>query len=304
MSARVSVGLPVYNGERFLASAIDSLLGQTCADFELIISDNASTDGTEAICRRYASLDSRVHYYRSERNRGAAWNHNRVVELASAPYFKWAAHDDICAPAFLERCADVLDHEPSMILCYARTVLIDEEGRRLGPCADRCAPGSADPFVRFRDLMQTLDLSNPMYGIIRTRVLRETALLGSYPASDLVLLGELAMRGPFRLVPETLFFRRDHAQKSSRSNPAAAALASWYDPSNQGKIVLRYWRLLAEYFGSITRTPMGLSARARCYVYMLRWVRWNFRDLGRELHTAGATVLRRARGAHSVSAAR
>jgi glycosyltransferase involved in cell wall biosynthesis len=304
MSPRVSVGLPVYNGERFLEAAIDSLLGQTSADFELIISDNGSTDGTEAICRRYASIDSRVRYYRSERNRGAAWNHNRVVELASAPYFKWAAHDDICAPAFLERCADVLDREPSVILCYARTVLIDEEGRRLGPCGDRCAPGSADPYLRFRDLMETLALSNPMYGVIRTSVLRKTALLGSYPASDLVLLGELALRGAFHLVPETLFFRRDHAQKSSRSNPATAALATWYDPGNQDKIVLRYWRLLAEYFNGITRTPMALSARARCYVYMLHWCRWNLGDLRRELRMAGTMVLRRARGADSVSAAR
>ena len=304
MTPRVSVGLPVYNGERFLEFAIGSLLGQTCGDFELIISDNASTDGTEAICRRYASLDSRVRYYRSERNRGAAWNHNRVVELARAPYFKWAAHDDICAPSFLERCADVLDREPSAILCYAQTVLIDEAGQPLGLGANRCVPGSPDPFLRFRTLMETLALSDPMYGIIRADVLRQTALLGSYPAADLVLLSELALRGTFQIVPETLFFRRDHAQKADRAHPASAGLASWYDPNNQGKLVLRYWRLLVEYVGSITRTPMGLSARARCYVYMLRWFWWNLRDLRHELHIAAATVLRKACGAHPVSTAR
>ena len=294
MSPRVSVGLPVYNGERFLETALDSLLCQTCADFELIISDNASTDGTEAICRRYAQRDPRILYHRSERNRGAAWNHNRVVELARAPYFKWAAHDDVCAPQFLERCADVLDRQPAVILCYPQTVLIDETGQQLSVCADRCAPASSDPFLRFRDLMGTLARSNPMYGIIRTSVLRRTPLIGAYPASDLVLLSELALRGAFHLVAETLFFRRDHPQKSNRSNPGAAALASWYDPSKQGKIVLRNWRLLFGYLVSITRTPMGLWARARCYVFMLRWLRWNLQDLRHELQMASLTLMRRA----------
>jgi glycosyltransferase involved in cell wall biosynthesis len=304
MSPRVSVGLPVYNGERFLAAALDSLLGQTCADFELIISDNASTDGTEAICRRYAERDVRVRYVRSDENRGAAWNHNRVVELAQAPYFKWAAHDDICAPEFLERCADGLDRAPAVVLCYPQTVLIDEGGQRVRACADRCAPVSSDPFVRFRELMRTLALSNPMYGVIRTSVLRRTPLIGPYPASDLVLLGELALRGPFELLPDTLFFRRDHPQKSSRSNPGAAALASWYDPSKQGKVVLRNWRLFFEYLLSITRTPMGLSARARCYVYMLHWLRWNLGDLREELQVACLTLMRRARRVQPASGPR
>jgi glycosyltransferase involved in cell wall biosynthesis len=304
MIPRVSVGLPVYNGEQFLESALDSLLRQTYADFELIISDNASTDGTEAICRRYAALDSRVRYYRSERNRGAAWNHNRVVEIASAPYFKWAAHDDICAPAYLERCVDVLDRQPAVILCYAQTVLIDEAGRHLGAYADHCAPAASDSFLRFRDLMGSVGLSNPMYGIIRTSVLRQTALLGNYVASDLVLLGELALRGVFHLIPEVLFFRRDHSQKSSRSNPSTTDLAAWYDPRNHGKIVPRHWRLFLEHMGSITRTPMGPSARVQCYVYMLRWLRWHFRELRQELHIATVTILRRARGARSASTVR
>ena len=122
MSPRISIGLPVYNGERYLETALDSLLRQTCTDFELIISDNASSDGTEAICRRYAHRDPRVLYHRSERNRGASWNHNHVVEFARAPYFKWAAHDDVCAPEFLERCAGVLDGHPAVILCYPQTL--------------------------------------------------------------------------------------------------------------------------------------------------------------------------------------
>ena len=98
---RVSIGLPVYNGENFLEFALDSILGQTFQDFELIISDNASTDATESICRRYAAKDSRIRYYRNPNNQGAAQNYNRVFALARGEYFKWAAHDDVCKPNYL-----------------------------------------------------------------------------------------------------------------------------------------------------------------------------------------------------------
>ena len=115
---RVSIGLPVYNGERFLARAIDSLLAQDFVDFELVISDNASTDGTGEISRDYAARDPRIRYHRNERNIGAVGNFNRTLDLASGEYFKWAAHDDWCAPQFLGRCVEVLDDDPSTVLCF------------------------------------------------------------------------------------------------------------------------------------------------------------------------------------------
>src|SRR5690242_6344650 len=100
-SPKVSIGLPVYNGERFLAEAIDSVLAQTFTDFELIISDNASTDRTPEICKAYAEKDSRIRYYRNEENQGASWNFNRVFELSRGMCFQWLAHDDYIAPGFL-----------------------------------------------------------------------------------------------------------------------------------------------------------------------------------------------------------
>src|SRR5579863_9411434 len=113
-SPRLSVGMPVYNGERFVAQAIESILSQTFRDFELIISDNGSTDATETICREQAARDPRVRYYRSDRNRGAAWNHNRVVELARGEYFRWQCHDDYCDRILLEKCLAVIDKDPSV----------------------------------------------------------------------------------------------------------------------------------------------------------------------------------------------
>src|SRR5512145_868606 len=117
---RVSIGLPVYQGARFIRNALESILAQTHEDFELIISDNASTDGTEAIVRAYAERDRRVKYHRNARNVGAAQNFNRVFSLASGEYFQWVAHDDVLAPACIARCVEVLDRERDVVLCYGR----------------------------------------------------------------------------------------------------------------------------------------------------------------------------------------
>ena len=125
----VSIGLPVYNGEKFLKETLDSILAQTFEDFELIISDNASTDRTEEICKEYAAKDRRIRYYRNKENLGAGWNNNRVFELCTGEYFKWNAHDDVCAPEFLERCIKVLVQDPTVVLCYPKVTVIDEQGK-------------------------------------------------------------------------------------------------------------------------------------------------------------------------------
>ncbi|HMB96546.1 MAG TPA: glycosyltransferase family A protein, partial [Tepidisphaeraceae bacterium] len=125
---KVSIGMPVRNGQRFIRQAIDSLLAQTFTNFELIICDNASTDSTEAICREYASRDSRVRYFRNSRNLGPAGNHNKCVDLSQGDYFRWHAHDDMCAPDYLEKCVECLDHNPDVVIAYPRTLIVDEEG--------------------------------------------------------------------------------------------------------------------------------------------------------------------------------
>src|SRR5262249_60446249 len=104
-----SVGLPVFNGESYLESAITSVLGQTFEDFELIICDNASTDRTAEICNDYAARDSRIRYFRNPRNLGAAPNYNLAFSQARGRYFKWLAHDDRMRPSFLAKTVRVLD---------------------------------------------------------------------------------------------------------------------------------------------------------------------------------------------------
>src|ERR1043165_9639676 len=124
--AKVSIGLPVYNGANYLAESIDSILQQTYSDFELIISDNASTDATEELCRSYAARDGRVRYFRQKQNLGCALNSNFVFRQSTGEYFKWISHDDLHAPRFVERCVEVPDRDPSVSICCPKGVLIDE----------------------------------------------------------------------------------------------------------------------------------------------------------------------------------
>lgn len=185
--------MPVYNGDRFLKEALDSILAQTFKDFELIISDNASTDKTQEICQAYAGQDQRIRYYRNEQNLGAGWNQSRVVELSTGDYFKWAHHDDVCAPELFAQCVEVLDRNPAVVLCYSKTIIIDEHGQHIEKYFDGLNIRSSKTHERFKqyhNLIRYGHRSNPpFHGMIRTNTLRTTPLVGSYPSSDLILLG-------------------------------------------------------------------------------------------------------------------
>jgi len=289
----VSIGLPVFNGEQFLRYAVDSLLAQTYSDFELVISDNGSTDGTEEICRAYAAGDRRVRYYRDDRNRGAVWNFNRAFELSRAEYFKWAACDDVCAPEHLAECGAVLDADPSVVLCYTDTILIDGQGKQLGRYVDRCrSSDSPVTHARFRDLIQNLGLSNPMFGLVRAKALRMTPVIENYIGSDMVMLAELALLGRFYRIPKHLFFRRDHPQKSDRANRTLKDLAVWYRPENKGSIhQLRNSRLFFEYLACLGRHPLGFRQKARCYIHMAKWLRWELKEISSECASAFTQIL-------------
>src|ERR1700726_3052082 len=133
MTPLVSIGIPVFNAQRYLREALDSLIAQDYENIELVISENASTDGTAAICREYAARDPRVRYERAEMNQGAVWNFNRVYSLARGTYFMWAAFDDLRAPSYVRRCVERLEAQPSAVLCCTDVRLIDEAGRRIQP---------------------------------------------------------------------------------------------------------------------------------------------------------------------------
>src|SRR5271168_953917 len=146
---RVSIGLPVYNGEPFLRDALDSVLSQTYSDFELIISDNASTDRTAEICAEFAAKDSRIRYYRNNENIGVDRNYNRIFGLSRGEFFRWVAADDLSAPTLLERSVELLDARKEVILCYARSRYIDDAGGFLRDYEDKLDINFATPHERF-----------------------------------------------------------------------------------------------------------------------------------------------------------
>ena len=269
---RVTIGMPIYNAENYVRQALDALLRQTFSDFELIISDNASKDGTEAICREYASKDSRIKYYRNETNLGASKNFNSLVERAQGEYFKWASHDDVHAREYVERCVEVLDKEPGVVLCYPKAQEISPDGEVTGVYTENINIKSSKPHERLHQLLETFGWyhATQAYGLMRTEVLKKTAMLGNYPHSDRVLLAELALWGEFYEVPEFLFQRRVHPDVAQIKNNTYETLATWFDSNNKGKIILPRWRRYIEYCRAVARAELSKMEEIRCYLEIVR----------------------------------
>lgn len=270
----LSIGMPVHNGENFLVAALDSLLSQTFGDFELIISDNASTDATLDICRAYAARDKRVRCLSSGTNIGAAANFRRVFHEGGGRYFKWAAHDDLLAPDYLRQCMAVLAEDASVLLCHSQVAVIDEQGRTLRHERQETRNLASDfPSQRFRALVLS-DLDNyEVFGVIRRQALTRTPLIGGYIASDRVLRAELGLRGKFSLLPEPLFRNRDHRARSIRRFPAHHRRGPWFDPQRKSRIIFPHWRIFQEYFKCIDRVDeLSAAEKRKSRLALLRWL--------------------------------
>lgn len=275
---KVTVGIPVYNGERYLSGALDSILTQTFSNFELIISDNASDDGTEEICRQYAARDARIRYYRNDQNLGAAKNYNRLVELARGEYFKWAAHDDWIAPTYLERCLDVLEQDSSYVLAYSLSVNVDESGKPFEQHKSIRGLDAVSPHARFKAHVGKRGVHhNTVFGLIRTRVLRKTGLIGAYASADRVLNAELTLYGRFFEIDEVLLFKRVHSDAHWLVHQTRGSRDAWYDPNLAGKKSYPMWRLFQEHLRSIERAPLAWQERMLCRMSMAWWMRVNWR---------------------------
>lgn len=275
--ARLSIGLPVYNGEKLLPLALDYLLAQTFHDFEIVISDNASIDSTPQICRDYASRDRRIRYIRNEINLGAIANFNRTFELSSAPLFKWAAHDDLHQSNYLESCVRILDDDPTIVLAHSGTAFIDDDGQvfpfdaatetYIDPRTDtRQRPDSAAigdspaAIERFRHVLFRARWGSHMFGVIRRDALAQTQLLLNFVSSDRAMLAELALLGRFRSVPDRLYLRRIHAGSSwALSHQELKGFLS-----TDGKVYSRRARQIKAFFGAPAGKPVGVVTKANC----------------------------------------
>lgn len=278
----VSVGLPVYNGARFLEKAVQSLLSQTFADFELIIADNCSTDRTQSICKTIVKQDGRVRYIRHESNLGACGNWNFVAQHARGKYFKWASANDVCDPHFLELCIACMERDPRVVLAYGRTMLIDESGETLGLYPHDIAITDAEPAARFRKACLDMRLNNAQSGLIRLAALQTTRLERPYPDSDMVLMAELALLGKFVLLQEPLLYRRMGRESASRYL-SRDELARFLLPTG-GKVGRRsLWRKQADYLSAALRAPVTAGQRIKAVGLALRLAYWERGKLFREL---------------------
>ena len=278
----VSVGMPVYNGEAHLREALDSILGQTFIDFELIIADNASTDSTPEICNEYARRDPRIRYFRHPSNLGAPRNYSFLVGPARGRYFKWASGNDICDQSMLERCVRVLDEDPTAVVAYGTTHLIDEHGKHLEHYTKDLA--LLDPLGsrRYRTLRQKLALNNAQNGVIRMEALRRTRLVGPYAGSDLTMMATLALMGRFVLLPEVLFHRRI-SEGTFSGRMSKTTLGAFLDPTLGSKVRFDALRTHLDHFLSILGAPISWVERMRALRIAFQYLVWGRHELAREI---------------------
>ena len=230
MAPTISIGLPVFNGERYVALALESLLKQDFNDFEVIISDNASTDRTSEICADFARKDRRIRYYRNSGNIGSAPNYNRTFHLSSGQYFKWLAHDDLCRPQFLSRCLEVMHSAPPTVsIVYPQCDLIDASGKTLDRVPIERENRFREPFRRLAHVLRNVGYAYPLWGLLRSSHLCQTRLLTPGAQNDYVLLSELSMQGEFWELPDVLFDLRMHMNNAWAICSSEQGEVAWRD---------------------------------------------------------------------------
>jgi glycosyltransferase involved in cell wall biosynthesis len=276
--------MPVYNGANYIRRAVQSILAQDYEDFELIISDNASTDETESICREFAARDSRIYYARNDTNVGASRNYNKVFRLARGQFFKWAAHDDECYPTLLRRCVEVLERAPDqVVMVYPLAELIDKEGKVLISILDRIECRDPRPHRRLAHLLWYRGDCDAVFGLIKAEYLKKTRLIGPLFAADIVLLAELAMLGEIWELNEVLFRLRAHRGRSMRANGTPSARATWYDPAAARRLfIMPEWeRMVWEMCRSAGRSSLPPAEKLRCCLVIPGMHYWRrFKKIG------------------------
>ena len=285
----VGLGMPVYNGARYLKATLDSILAQTFTDFELVICDNASTDETELICRRYAAADPRVRYHRNPSNVGAHPNYNLAFELSRGTYFKWTPYDDLLRPGYLAACVEALQETPEASVCQTHLAFIDGHDQPLGTCrADLFEAQSPLTAERFAAAVLRAHSCYDMQGLHRRAVLQRTRRLASFHGSDRALVAEMALLGPFLCVPRALMQVRDHDTRYTRAITDPAARAAWHDVKLAGRKTFPHWRLYRTYFELVAGASLSPGERLSCRLSLLRWwfVNWNSARMAIDLAAA------------------
>lgn len=285
----LSVGIPVYNGEKYIGECLDSLLNQTFTDFDITICDNCSTDNTELICLDYQKKDNRIKYHRNESNIGITENYNRVFKLSKGKYFKWSSANDICLPTLFEKCIDILNSQPDVALCYTNTNIINGGGRVLKEYDNNLNLMQDNPVERLRKFFINLDMNNVMNGVFRRSVLAKTSLVAPYLASDINMLVEVCLLGKYYEIDEYLFNRRfDKADYEKIKN--TKNLLKFYNSSDNSKIIMKFWRLNFEHTRSVLKSPLKLNEKIKLTYFLLKKLYYDRNILIKELWMAFKSI--------------
>lgn len=282
---KLSIGMPAYNSEHYLRSALDSILDQSFGDFELIIADNGSTDATEEICRSYASSDSRLKYSRNEKNLGATANYNTVAMRARGQYFKWTSSNDMCKPGFFEKCVEVLDQNPDVVLCYPKTRLFDDETGYKEDYDDISNVVQDDPCERFITVIDGLRLNNVMNGMARTQAMQKTRLIPDIYCGDQCVIAELAMMGKLVEIPEFLFYRRMD-QASATHLKSAEEVHRHFDPEGGRPMLFQNWKRFNLFRKAVNESDLRADQKRRLYKAIAVRARWGRASLVQEFAEA------------------
>lgn len=279
---RVSIGMPVYNDGPFVARAIAAVLAQDYADFELFISDNASTDGTSEICRTLQQSDNRIRYVRHERNRGAVWNFRHVYESCHGEYFIWAGGHDVLRPAFVSSCVRVLDEQRDVVLAYPEIKHIDRDDVPIaGAVSDKIDTRGESLTQRTRKIIRELYSCHMIYGLFRKTALDRCRHGIICRGPDHVLLMELSLHGTIAHVPQVLLDVRENRgqtdKRLSYENYMRGQLMR-LDPHafSRGK-VRPHWRWLLEHVKGVLHAHIAVADRVALLPVVVQtfWQRWN-----------------------------
>jgi glycosyltransferase involved in cell wall biosynthesis len=272
ITPRVSIGLPVFNGSEYLQEALNSLLAQTFADFELIIADNASTDNTQTICEEYVARDPRVRYYRNDKNIGAMQNWYYTFRLSSGEFFLGAAHDDVFHPEFLRQCVTAFDQAPEVVVCYPKTKVIDEHGNFVRNFDVEIDTMSPRPHRRLYNVIAIDLLCLQLLGLMRSSAFGKTKVYTGYYGCDRNTLAELAMLGKIYEVPEYLFYHRLHPQALGAALGSGRSIKELFllDPGINWSARFPTLTRFRNYFVSVTTIPLRPTERFLCYLQLVR----------------------------------
>jgi glycosyltransferase involved in cell wall biosynthesis len=270
----VSIGVPVYNAEKYLRVALDSMVAQTFRDIEIVISDNGSTDGTLEICREYQARDPRIRYVHNDVNRGLVWNHLRVQDLARGKYFMFGPQDDWIAPEYVERCVATLEADPGIAYVYSEALVMDEDGTMIGREITRQRVDSS-PSTRFWDVLVVKGGVN-FYGMTRLDLRRRIGRWKPLPRGERIVLAEMALWGRFKLLPGDLYFRRVHPNQFTTSRKNRRVESLQLDPNRSGGwrstvpvILIEY---VLAYASAVLRAPLSKTERVKGLARIARWV--------------------------------